>query len=187
MTGLDPNCALGLASLVLDFDNVFPAQFERLCRVDADQHRVIPGDLNHRLRQFLEPSIVREASVEDGGIAPEHYFETASGLGRLWDCTALGRHAPRGRSRAGNETVMQRLAPPAVKVAGVLTLPIGLKQVVGDGFGISAEPDDEFILRLAAIQRRNQGLDKADGAIGGASVAPLLKVMGAVDMPVREV
>ncbi len=43
---------------------------------------VVPSHLGLRLRQFLKPAVIRVGAVPDGGVGPEHNFESA-GLGAL--------------------------------------------------------------------------------------------------------
>ncbi len=50
---------------------------------------IVPGELRHRLWQFLEPTVIREASVINGGIWPEKEFELAGGA-------LFGRRKTRG-------------------------------------------------------------------------------------------
>ncbi len=59
-------------------------------RGGARQHGVVPRQLRDRLRQFLEPSVVGEAAVENRWIVPEDQLEVLGGRGR-------GRPAKAGR------------------------------------------------------------------------------------------
>ena len=65
------------------------------------------------------------------------------------------------------------LAPELLEVrAGVLLLPVGADEIVSGGVGLAGEQRDEFDRALAVIERRDQRLDDADGAVVGAGIAP---------------
>ena len=59
-----------------------PAQFHHIAVVHpqlpgargADQRGVVPGQLGERLGQFLQPAIVRETAIPDGGIGAQRRF-----------------------------------------------------------------------------------------------------------------
>ena len=100
----------------------------------------IPRDLRQRLRQFLQPAVVRESSVPDRRIGAEDDFQAAGRAGRevevrgpgsrhrsvLWHRLAapLGPRA-RGRSSLGHEPIVQRVFPEAVEVRERLTVCVG--------------------------------------------------------------
>ena len=68
----------------------------------------------------------------------------------------------------------------------MLLLPVGLHDFMSAGVGLSREHRNHFAGALALVQRRNQRLNDADGAIVGAAVTPCFEIVGLVDMPVAE-
>ncbi len=82
---------------------------------------------------------------------------------------------------------MQRLAPELLEVSiGVLLLPVGADKIVSRCVGLAREQSDEFQRALAVVERRNQRLDDADGAIVGASIAPGFEFMRCIHVPLAE-
>src|SRR5262249_50371110 len=88
---------------------------------------IVPSQFAHRFRQLLEPAVVGEAAVVYARVRPEDEFVLPGGYG------SRGREAPRihlgadagerGKSRVGNKSVVQRLAPELLKrrvIAGSL-------------------------------------------------------------------
>ena len=53
------------------FDDVFGGDAEALRHLGADLDGVVPGELVHRLGEFLQPAVVGELSVVDGGVAAD--------------------------------------------------------------------------------------------------------------------
>src|SRR2546427_13094079 len=70
--------------------SLVPADLRRSRRTDDD--RVVPGQLRDRLRQLLQPAVVREAAVEGRRIVAERTFESSGwGLGAgAWGLGARG-------------------------------------------------------------------------------------------------
>ena len=58
-------------------------QCQLLCRSRTHQRGVVPRQFRYRLRQFLQPAVIREAPVINRGIRPENKFEFSArrGLG----------------------------------------------------------------------------------------------------------
>ncbi len=78
---------------------------EPLRHLGAISTRVVPGQLGHRLGQFLQPAIVGESAVVDRGIAAEVDFDSLASTGegakarRSWPRPALERTPCRRSSR----------------------------------------------------------------------------------------
>ena len=82
---------------------------------------------------------------------------------------------------------MQGLAPELLEVgAGVLLLPVSASQVVSGGVGLAGEQRDEFQCALAVVERSDQRLDDADGAVVGAGIAPGFEFVSRIDVPLAE-
>src|SRR5579871_235392 len=75
MPGLDPHRARHLASAHFDRDHVLGLQSLALSHLRPDQHRVVPGQLRHRLGQLLQPAVVGEAPVINRRVAAEIDFK----------------------------------------------------------------------------------------------------------------
>ena len=71
MAGLNPDRAGDFLPVQLEFDHVFDFDLQPLRHLGTDEHGVVPGELGHRLGQFLQPAVVGELSVVDGGIAAD--------------------------------------------------------------------------------------------------------------------
>ena len=82
---------------------------------------------------------------------------------------------------------MQRLAPELLEVgAGVLFLPVGANQIVAGRVGLTGEQRDEFQSALAVIERSDQRLNDADGAVVRAGIAPRFKFVRSGNVPLAE-
>src|ERR1700728_1036782 len=68
----------------------------------------------------------------------------------------------------------------------MLFLPVGAHQIVTVRIGLSGKQCDEFDGALAVIKGSDQRLNNADGAVVGACIAPSLKFMRLIDMPLAE-
>src|SRR5258708_17820778 len=98
-----------------------------------------------------------------------------------------GRHCPRGKPSAFDPPIMQRLTPELLEVsAGVLFLPVGANEIISGRIGLTREQSDKFQRTLSVVERRDQRLDNADGAIVGAHIAPGLELMSRADVPLAE-
>ena len=117
----DPHRHPQHAAFVPDLDQVAVLDLERLGRVRRDQRGVVPGQLGHRLGHFLQPAVVGEAAVVDGGVAAE--VDLGAGHRRRRRRQRRGqvagqRHRLRRERGAGNEAVVQPAAPAFSNAAG---------------------------------------------------------------------
>ena len=87
---------LSIADFHVDQRFVLDAEF--LCCFRTDQGRAAPGQLRHRVGQFLEPTVVGEAAVVDRPVATKNRFEHSS---LFLDQPSVGTR--RVRDRAGCE------------------------------------------------------------------------------------
>ncbi len=65
MSSLNPDWSRDLLAIEFQLDHVFCLQTHPRGHCRPDQHGVIPGDLGHRLGQFLQPAVVGELAVVD--------------------------------------------------------------------------------------------------------------------------
>src|SRR5580658_6460944 len=71
MPGLNPDSALSFLPVEFEFDYVIHGEVKTLGHLGADLDGIVPGELRHRLGEFLEPAVVGELSVVDGGVAAD--------------------------------------------------------------------------------------------------------------------
>ena len=64
----------------------------RSAMAGTHQDRIVPGELVHRLGQFLQPAVVGELAVVDGGIAAEVDLDGL--LIRRWPTSRIRRSSP---------------------------------------------------------------------------------------------
>ena len=92
---------------VAELDDVAVTQAALVGQALGNPRGRVPGQLRERLRQLLQPAVVREAAVPDGGIGPEDDLESAGlrrrrALGGRRRCGGCGsRLARRGCGRSG--------------------------------------------------------------------------------------
>src|SRR5512146_2704662 len=154
MACLDPDGALGLATLVLDLDYILAANAKLLRRRNAQKNGISPSDLNHRLGQFLQPAVVGETPVVNGWVLAEQNFYAAAGW--LWRRKSASAGCDRFRRRRaiGDKTVMQHATPPRLVIgAGVLRFPVIANDVVANSLGIAQKESEEFVIALSVIER----------------------------------
>ena len=85
------------------------------------------------------------------------------------------------------QAIVQRLAPELFEIcAGVLLLPVGSNEIVAGRIGLTGEHGNEFQRTLGVVERSDQRLDDADGAVEGAGIAPGFEFMRGVDVPLAE-
>src|SRR5271168_2405949 len=174
MSGLNPDWAGDLLSIQFQFDNVFHFNLEPLGHLGTDEHGVVPGELGHRLGQFLQPAVVGELSVVDRGIAADVEFDgVGRGIPISYARKAYGSHGNRfrGISCSVYPAIVQGFAPELLEVsAGVLLLPVGADKVVTRGVSLTGKKSDKLHCALAVVKRSNQRLNNADRAIVSASI-----------------
>src|SRR5947209_60487 len=134
MSGLNPDWAGNFLSVQLEFDDVLAGDLQALGHFGAEEDGVVPGELRHWLGKFLEPAVVGELSVVDGGIAAEVELD-GGGVGvadvQLRELPLLESNLLRSECGAFDPTVMQRLAPELIEVrACMLLLPVGTDKIV---------------------------------------------------------
>ena len=119
---LDEDRQLDALPVRRDLHDVLVLEAEPLGRGGRDDRGVVPGQLAERLRELLEPAVVREAAVEERRVGPEDGLErrTASAAGRRGEGPrdvgdADGERLRRER-RAGDDAVVERLAPERLEV-----------------------------------------------------------------------
>ena len=71
MPRLHPNRAFNFFAVERNFNHVFDFEIFVLRRLGTDEYSVVPGELVHRLGQFLQPAVIRETAIVDGGVAAE--------------------------------------------------------------------------------------------------------------------
>ena len=176
--------------LQFEFDHVFRGDVEALGHLGADEDGVVPGELGHRLGEFLQPAVVGELSVVDGGVAADVELDGVGiGFRQVADFGRDRREAQIFRRESGSldPAIVERLAPELLEVgAGVLLLPVGASEIVACSIGLAGEERDEFQRALAVIERSDQRLDDADGAVVGAGIAPGFEFVRLVHVPLTE-
>src|SRR5579862_9691690 len=89
--------------------------------------------------------------------------------------------------RAFDPAIVQRLTPESVKVgARVLFLPVLLNQVVSSETRLAGENRDDFVRGLAPVERLDQRLNNARGAVVSAGIAPGLKIVRFRNVPLTK-
>src|SRR5258708_19698012 len=82
---------------------------------------------------------------------------------------------------------MERLARSDIEIRrGVLRLPVVLDNLKPRSVRLPVEQRNQFMRALAVVERGNQRLDNAHRTVVGASVAPLLQIVGLGDVPVAK-
>ena len=71
MSGLNPDGAGDFLTVQFKFDDVFGFDVQALGHRGTDLDGVVPRELVHRLGKFLQPAVVGELSVVDGGVAAD--------------------------------------------------------------------------------------------------------------------
>src|SRR5262245_56436592 len=105
---------------------------------------VVPAQPAERFGELLEPTVVGETPVEDGGIRPNDELSFAAGRGgaRRGVPVVSKADALFGQARAGHDTVVQSAAPRRFKVAAVwktALAPSGTHDIVGRPLRLSRE------------------------------------------------
>ena len=144
VSGLNPDGAGDFLAVQFEFDHVFGGDVETLRHRGTDLDGVIPGELVHRLGEFLQPAVVGELSVVDGGVAADVELDGVGvNRGKRRDPRRrilYSRETLRRKCRAFDPPIVQGLAPELLEVrAGVLLLPIGAGEIVSGGVGLAGE------------------------------------------------
>ncbi len=141
MAGLNPDRAGDFLAVQFEFDHVFNFDLQALRHLGADEDGIVPDQLGHRLGQFLEPAVVGELSVVDGGVTAD--VELDGELvehSRAWMIKSFCGQLFRWSSGSIDPSVVQRLPPECFEVgAGVLLLPVGARQVVAGCVGLAVQ------------------------------------------------
>ena len=154
----------------------------------TDQGDVVPHHGGDRRGHFLQPGGVGLGAVAQLGAGLEHDLEIQTdargrrgvgggGLGAHGDVLGSG-------SRAGQQAVVQHLAPGLVEVAGEAGLPRFLHHFVDGGVGLAVEHRQDVRHALALVQGLDQRLDDGKGAVKRGGVAPGFQRVGHRHMPV---
>src|SRR6202041_1944283 len=130
-------------------------------------------------------------SIVDGGIAADVELNGIRVGGRCCRNASrwifYSRKFLRRKCRAFDPAVVQRLAPELVEIrAGVLLLPVCANQIVARGIGLAGEQRDKFQRTLAAVERRNQWLNNADGSVVSTRVTPGFEFVCLIDVPLTK-
>ena len=182
MTGRDPHRSSKGAALVFQLQHVLGVEVELLRSSGTDPRGVVPGHFVLRLGQFLEPAVVGPRSIPDGGIGPEDNLQTLDRRG-LTAGRGFGGDVDGGKRAVRNYAIVQRLLPEHVEVG--LTLPILLDQLVSGFVRLTGECCDHFVRVLAAVERRDERLDEADGSVVAADIAPRFQIVRFGNVPVH--
>ena len=177
MARLNPDWAFDFLSVEFELRDVFEIQLQPLGHRRADHDGIVPSQLGKRLRKFLQPAVIRETPVIDGGIAAEVDFVASARRGlRHGKAGGLERDRFRRVSCARDPTIVQRLAPRCFEVTNASTdllfLPVLLHQIVACQARLSGKNRDDFVRRLAAIKWFDQRLHDADRPVVSAGIAP---------------
>jgi len=167
-----------------DLDRVAVGQLQALGHFRADCDHVVPGELAERLWQLLQPCHVGEATVPHARVRPKHHVDRA--------CVTrsqrrqIGRMRCRGnrlRRRAGDETVMQGLAPALLEFAAEARHPGFPHRRVRRRIDPAAQHLQDLMRAAAAIKRRDQRLDQRHHSVDRAPIAPAFECMGERQVP----
>ena len=71
MPDLHPDRTRDFFAVEFEFDHVDGLYAQAVGHLGTHEHGVVPGELVHRLGQFLQPAVVGKLSVVDGGIATD--------------------------------------------------------------------------------------------------------------------
>src|SRR5580704_3125509 len=159
MAGLNPNRAPNFLAIQFQLDNVIDLNLQPLRHLGTDEHGVVPSELGHRLGQFLQPAVVGELPVVDGGIAADVELDLSLTY-RIYRRTkwiSSGVEVIRkrfwGERRPLNPSIMQRFAPELLEIgAGVLLLPIAARQIIASRVRLAGKERNEFQRALAVVQ-----------------------------------
>ena len=165
-----------------------------------ENQNVFPYDLRLRLRQLLQPGVVREAAVVDGRVVFDFELETGCWLLAV-GCWGWRRRARRASRQRGvfDQSIVQPLAPAALEVmedrrrrlsgqARRLSsiAPIRAHGVVGRLIHAADQRAEDFVRGAAVVERGDQRLDDRHRPVVRPRVAPTLQRMHLGDVPMRQ-
>ena len=166
-----------------EIDALTLAEAELLRGVRRDQRRVLPGDLRHRIRQFLQPGDVAESAVPNAVVRDDVDLQAWRRLRRR-DLHRRGEdllvaHCRRFRAcrRARDEAVGEPFLPVERELAGPLRLPELAQLRVRRAIALAEKSGERLGLAHAGIERRDQRLHEGDGPVVRPRVAPALQRM----------
>ena len=174
LAGVDPDGAFELAAGEGDGDDVAVADASAGGEGGGEGDGVFPDELGERLGEFLEPGVVGDGAVPDGGVGAD---EEVEGIGRGG---GRGRRGGRvegdgfgGEGGAVNEAGAEGGFPARGEGGGVgAALPEGAEEVAAGVLLAVGEVGDQFVGGAAFVERLDGGLHEADGAVDRAGVAP---------------
>src|SRR5664280_1864444 len=184
LAGEDPHRGRERGARCGDGDEVLVLHAEPFRRREAQVRGVVPRELRERLRNFLEPAVVREAAVEDAGIGPEDDLEAGRlrRRGRSRDVRD-GLESPSRKRAAFDEPVVKRLAEKSVEAVRVLLLPVCPEQVEPFRGRLPERRREHLERRLPAVERLEERLEDRDGAVESARIAPGFELVRLVHVP----
>src|ERR1035437_3831112 len=186
LAGQDPDGRGERRGAYGDPDEILVLHAEFFRRPGAHVRGVVPGQLRQRLRNFLQPPVVREAAVEKARVGPEDDFDAVRR--RPGDRRGSRNARPwpedfRRQSTSGDESVVKRLPEEGVEALGMLLLPVRFDEVEALRRGLSEGRGEHFECGLPAVQRFDERLEDCHGAVEGARVAPGLELVRLVHVP----
>ena len=184
--GLHPDRPDDFASAEFDLDDVLILDAEFFRRLAADEHETIPDRLGDGVGEFLEPGVIRPASVIHLEVAMEDDFQAflrrgsgRNGIESLRRRTGRNRRVIRTRHRARQEAIVQKLLPRLLETTRAGK---GAERLAYDVVRLerrleAADAREHFQLRDAIEQRRDERLHRHQRAVSRARVAPGFEVM----------
>ena len=176
MAWLHPDSTFHFIFAHLHLGELAILQASSLSRLTTDRHHIIPSDLGDRIGQFLAPAVVSVTAVAHAVIQREHRLQTFS-LRRQHGDVRIGNGELGGLFIAGvlKETVVEITLPAVARKCGLHHLMAGAR---GSAFA-SGKHREHLQLGHRSEERRNQRLNRHDGAIVGAGIAPAFQVVRA--------
>ena len=93
------------------FDHLSVCELSALRQSRTDECGVIPGEFGDGFGQFLQPTVVGEASVEDVRVWTKIYFEVLGDGGRRGQLERAQFDFLRGQRGVSNQAVVKGLPP----------------------------------------------------------------------------
>ena len=176
MAWLHPDSTFHFIFTHLHLGELAILQAGSLCRLTTDRQHIIPSDLGDRIGHLLTPAVIRVAAVAHAVIQREHRLQTFR-LRRRHGDVRIGNGQLGGLFITGvlKETVVKITLP-------AITRKCGLHHLMGGAWGsifAGSKHREHFQLGHRSEERRNQRLNRHDGAIVGAGIAPAFQVVRA--------